>query len=139
MNFFAQDTNNAGRLILADTMLYAQDVYKPQLIVDVATLTKDMQNALGGSAAGVFSNSDFMWNQIQKAGSLTGDRVWRMPLWKYYASKVTGYDHVDLSNRGRGIGGQSCLGAAFLQVNYSKSFCYCKVHVFFNVGVRSMH
>jgi Cytosol aminopeptidase family, catalytic domain len=115
--FFEQDTNNAGRLILADTMIYAQEVYKPSMVVDVATLTKEVQSTLGGSAAGVFSNSEFLWLQLSKAGSLTGDRVWRFPLWDYFRDKVSGYDHVDLSNQGKGAGGQCCLGAAFLQVN----------------------
>jgi cytosol aminopeptidase len=97
-------------------MTYAQEVYKPSMVIDVATLTKEVQSALGGSAAGVFSNSEFLWLQLSKAGSLTGDRVWRFPLWDYFRTKVSSYDHVDLSNQGEGAGGQCCLGAAFLQV-----------------------
>jgi cytosol aminopeptidase len=109
------DTNNANRLILADTLVYAQEVYKPQLVVDVVTMTTSIRSALGASAAGVFSNSDFMWKQLQKAGSLSGDRVWRMPTWNYYTQQVTGYDNVDLSNRGKSKGAQCCQGAAFIK------------------------
>jgi len=46
--------------------------------------------ALGGAAAGVFSNSTPLFQKLQQAGALTGDRVWRMPLWHYYSKQVTG-------------------------------------------------
>ncbi|XP_055640892.1 cytosol aminopeptidase-like [Toxorhynchites rutilus septentrionalis] len=108
------DTNNAGRLIMADTFIYGQTTFKPKIVMDVATMTEGVTHALGGAASGVFANSDFLWKQMQKAGAITGDRVWRMPLWKYYTHKVTNYTNVDLSNTGQGRG-SSCLGAAFLK------------------------
>jgi aminopeptidase len=46
--------------------------------------------ALGGAACGVFSNSTFFFQKLQQAGAVSGDRVWRMPLWKYYSKAVTG-------------------------------------------------
>jgi len=49
-----------------------------------------VRQALGGAATGCFSNSHFIWKQMHKAGAITGDRVWRLPLWKYYSKKVTG-------------------------------------------------
>lgn len=49
-----------------------------------------MRVALGGAATGVFSNSTQLWNELYKAGTYTGDRVWRFPLWKYYTEQVTG-------------------------------------------------
>lgn len=51
---------------------------------------------------------------MQKAGALTGDRVWRLPLWKYYTKKVTDYPSFDISNKGHGKG-SACLAAAFLK------------------------
>lgn len=113
-NVAVHDTNNAGRLILADTLCYAQTTYKPKLVVDVATLTNGVRQALGGSASGVFSNSHYIWKQMLKAGAITGDRVWRLPLWNYYKKKVTDYTNVDLSNAGQGKG-SPCLAAAFLK------------------------
>ncbi|XP_055597753.1 cytosol aminopeptidase-like [Uranotaenia lowii] len=108
------DTNNAGRLLMADTFLYGQSTFKPKVVVDVSTMTRGVTHALGGAASGVFSNSDFLWKQMQKAGAISGDRVWRLPLWKYFSHKVTNYTNVDMSNTGHGKG-SACLGAAFLK------------------------
>lgn len=49
-----------------------------------------MRVALGGVATGVFTNSSDLWERIHKAGALTGDRVWRFPLWQAYTKNVTG-------------------------------------------------
>lgn len=49
-----------------------------------------MAVALGSGATGVFSNSKILWEAMHKAGTITGDRVWRMPLWKHYSTQVTG-------------------------------------------------
>lgn len=46
--------------------------------------------ALGSGATGVYSNSGVLWQILQQMGSVTGDRVWRMPLWKHYSSQITG-------------------------------------------------
>lgn len=47
-----------------------------------------MAVALGAGATGVFSNSSAQFNLLHKAGYETGDRVWRMPLWKCYEDQV---------------------------------------------------
>ena len=46
--------------------------------------------ALGSGAVGVFTNSTAAWRQLRAAGSNTGDRVWRMPVWKHYTKYMTG-------------------------------------------------
>lgn len=74
---------------MADPLLYAQTTYKPRLVVDIATLGNGVVKGLGGGATGIFSNSHYIWKQFQKAGSLTGDRMWRFPLWSYYKKLVT--------------------------------------------------
>lgn len=48
-----------------------------------------MRVALGSAATGVFSNSTPLWQRLQKAGAVTGDRVWRFPLWDYYTKEIT--------------------------------------------------
>ncbi|KAF2893566.1 hypothetical protein ILUMI_12595 [Ignelater luminosus] len=108
-----QDTDNEGRLLMADALVYGQQIHKPRLIIDVASLTPGIRRALGGAASGVFCNSQTMWSQVRKAGVITGDRVWRMPLWKYYTKKVAHYKSHDVNNRGIGKG-DPCLAAAFL-------------------------
>lgn len=84
-----RDTDKAGVVVMADPLLYAQTTYKPRLVVDVATLGMGVVRAFGGGATGIFSNSHYIWKQFQKAGSLTGDRMWRLPLWQYYKKLVT--------------------------------------------------
>lgn len=83
---------------MADPLLYAQTTYKPRLVVDVATLGKGCVKGLGGGATAIFSNSHYIWKQFQKAGSLTGDRMWRLPLWNYYKHLVTGTTVIENYN-----------------------------------------
>ena len=44
--------------------------------------------ALGSSAAGVFTNSNALWHLVHQSAFVTGDRVWRMPLWKHFESAL---------------------------------------------------
>ena len=81
------NTDAEGRLILADALTYA-DTFKPQLVLDVATLTGAMAVAIGGAACGVYSTTDRNWDLISKASFSTGDRVWRMPLWNFYTQQM---------------------------------------------------
>ncbi|XP_034652704.1 cytosol aminopeptidase [Drosophila subobscura] len=108
-----RDLDKAGVVVMSDALLYGQNTYNPRLVADVATLEMGVKKAFGGGATGVFSNSHYIWKQFQRAGSLTGDRVWRLPLWQYYRRQVTDELGYDLSNNGRGIA-SSCLSAAVL-------------------------
>ena len=71
--------------------------------------------ALGDCVTAIFSNSDALWESIQQAGSLTGDRVWRMPLYTHYSNQMTEHEAYDLNNLGQGKGAGSCTAAAFLR------------------------
>ncbi|XP_042904965.1 cytosol aminopeptidase isoform X2 [Parasteatoda tepidariorum] len=109
------NTDAEGRLVLADGLIYAQQ-FKPAAVVDIATLTGAMQIALGAGATGVFSNDNNLWEALHKAGHVTGDRVWRMPLFKLYTESVTSSDLADLNNIGNPkTKAGSCTAAAFLK------------------------
>ncbi|XP_042872445.1 cytosol aminopeptidase-like isoform X2 [Penaeus japonicus] len=109
------NTDAEGRLILADALHYASQ-HKPRAMIDMATLTGAMAVALGAGATGVFSNSSILWQLMHKAGTTTGDRVWRMPLWKHYSSQVTDFGLADVHNLGKySRDGGSCTAASFLQ------------------------
>jgi len=112
-NSAVRDLDKAGVVVMADPMLYGQSTYKPRLVVDVATLGSGVKKAFGGGATGIFSNSHYIWKQFQSAGALTGDRVWRLPLWNYYKKQITDEMGYDISNNGRGLA-SSCLAAAVL-------------------------
>jgi len=109
-----EDTDNDGRLILADALHFSHN-FKPCMIINIASLTAGMKYALGTSSCGLFTKSNQIWGEFDRAGLETGDRMWRFPIWKYFTSKVTDYVGVDVNNVGKGVGGEPCLGAAFLQ------------------------
>ena len=53
-----QNTDAEGRLVLADALWYAQDRFKPEIMIDLATLTGAIVMSLGNKMAGIFSNND---------------------------------------------------------------------------------
>uniref|UniRef100_A0A1I8JVR5 Cytosol aminopeptidase n=1 Tax=Anopheles quadriannulatus TaxID=34691 RepID=A0A1I8JVR5_ANOQN len=108
------NTDAEGRLILADALCYAS-TFNPKFILDIATLTGAIKVALGDCVSGVFSSNNKLWETIHEAGSQTGDRVWRMPLFKHYSDQMCDHNGYDLNNLGKGKGGGSCTAAAFLR------------------------
>ncbi|CAH1954149.1 unnamed protein product [Acanthoscelides obtectus] len=111
-----QSTDTAGRLCLADALVYAQNFW-PRFIVDVGTMTNDMKHSLGAAASGVFSNSEALWEYMLAASMHTGDRVWRFPLWDHFTKLVAHHHDVDVKTFGRGGAprcGEACKVAAFL-------------------------
>jgi len=78
------DTDAEGRLVLIDALYYTASRFKPKSIVDMATLTYSIQQALGTVFAGIFANDDDLAKQLTAAGQAVGERLWRMPLDKAY-------------------------------------------------------
>lgn len=116
------NTDYEGPLIMADALSYAQK-YKPKFILDVGTLTSQVEYLLGAAASGVFTNDDNLWTSIKSASIHTGDRVWRLPLWEIYQEQVTpNHVSVDLTNVPVGNHAYTAATAAFLQnfVCYNK-------------------
>jgi len=107
------NTDAEGRLVLADAIWYCQDRFKPKFIIDLATLTGAIIVALGHEHAGIFTDSEEMAAQLSKAGSDTGDKVWRMPLHKNY-DKLIDCQIADMKNIG-GRGAGSITAAQFLK------------------------
>lgn len=109
------DTDAEGRLILADALAYAADVYKPVAMVDLATLTGAMGIALGVYYAGLFTPHDEFAERITASGIRTGDQVWRMPLDEDYAPAIQS-DIADVKNVGdRKYMASSITAALFLK------------------------
>ncbi|ACD90471.1 MAG: leucyl aminopeptidase [Chlorobium limicola] len=107
------NTDAEGRLILADALTYAKKQYNPDVIIDLATLTGACIVALGYTVAGLFSNDDRLADDIFEAGQITGEKVWRMPLWEEYDEMIKS-DVADVSNLGaRGAG--SVTASRFLE------------------------
>ena len=107
------NTDAEGRLVLCDAMTWAQRTYKPQVMVDLATLTGAMIISLGHEYGGMFSNDDGLAGQLADAGMATGDRLWRLPLGEAY-DKIMDSQIADMKNSASREGG-SITAACFLQ------------------------
>lgn len=89
-------TDAEGRLILADALAYAGR-YRPQAVIDLATLTGAIGVALGPKAAGLFCNDDRLRERLLAAAAMTGERLWPMPMYDDYAEDIRS-DVADVKN-----------------------------------------
>ena len=107
------NTDAEGRLVLCDIMTWTQQVAKPKVMIDLATLTGAMVITLGHEMAGVFSNDDGLADQLLAAGIKSGDRLWRQPLGEGY-DRLIDSPIADMKNVGPREAG-SITAAQFLQ------------------------
>ena len=107
------NTDAEGRLILCDMLWYCNDRFKPDFMVNLATLTGAILVALGHHHAGLFSNDDTLAEHLSEAGEATREKVWRMPLGKDY-DKMIDSRFADMKNTGGRFAG-SITAAQFLQ------------------------
>ena len=108
------NTDAEGRLVLADALTFTEEKYKPEFIVDLATLTGAIIVSLGSEYAGLFSNNDRLSKQIFDSGKKVGEKVWRMPLHKNY-DKLINSKNADMQNINYVGGAGSTTAAQFLQ------------------------
>lgn len=108
------NTDAEGRLVLMDALTYVQRQYKPQTVIDLATLTGAVRMALGNVMAGVFSNDDALWDKINKAGSAVNEPGWRLPLHQRFAQAMKASEFADLVNS-TSFGGGASTAACFLE------------------------
>jgi leucyl aminopeptidase len=94
-----KNTDAEGRLILADALSYTVKHYKPDAIIDIATLTGAISYALGPFFAGLMSEHDPLVMKLYEAAQRSGDRVWRLPLNDDFKPAIRS-DVADLSNTG---------------------------------------
>ncbi|WP_308368278.1 MULTISPECIES: leucyl aminopeptidase [unclassified Microbulbifer] len=105
------NTDAEGRLVLCDALTYAAR-YKPEVVIDIATLTGACVIALGNHATGLYANKDELAAKLIAAGERTGDRAWHMPLWDEYQSSLDS-NFADMQNIGGREAG-SVTAACFL-------------------------
>jgi len=92
------NTDAEGRLILSDALTFACRL-SPRAIVDLATLTGACVVALGNHAIGLMSPDDGLADALVTAGERSGERAWRLPLWKEYR-KALDSEIADIKNTG---------------------------------------
>jgi len=108
------NTDAEGRLVLADALSFTEKKYKPEFIIDLATLTGAIIVGLGEEYAGLFSNNDNLSKKIYEIGIDVNEKVWRLPLHKNY-DKLINSTVADVQNINYSGGAGSITAAQFLQ------------------------
>jgi leucyl aminopeptidase len=107
------NTDAEGRLVLADILDLAQD-YKPDVMVNTATLTGASTVALGKLASALFANDEKLAQQFIEVSCKTEERLWKLPLWdEYFDDLKTPY--ADMANSANDAAGGTIRGAIFLK------------------------
>ena len=119
------NTDAEGRLILCDALTYAER-FKPETVIDVATLTGACVIALGHVASGVFANGDDLADELLAAGDESRDRAWQMPLWDDYQDLLKS-NFADMAN----IGGRAAgsISAACFLSRFTKKYAWAHLDI----------
>lgn len=112
------NTDAEGRLVLADVLSYARR-FKPQAVIDAATLTGAVVVALGNMAVGVLGNDQGVVDEVIAAGKVGGEPGWQLPMWPEY-KELFKSDIADMKNAGsRGAG---TITAALFLAEFAQDF-----------------
>ena len=106
------NTDAEGRMILADALTWTAKESKPEVMVDIATLTGACVVALGHHASAVMTNDDDLAGELLGAGTESADRAWRLPLWNDYQQQIE-TPFADMKNVG-GMPAGSITAGCFL-------------------------
>ncbi|MBI4405241.1 MAG: leucyl aminopeptidase [Deltaproteobacteria bacterium] len=113
------NTDAEGRLILADALEYAQK-HEPQAIIDFATLTGAVVDAIGTTACGIMGTHHELVARLRESSRVTGERVWELPLFEEFEEDLKS-SVADIKNIGIREAGAS-KGGAFLKFFVSPKF-----------------
>jgi len=122
------NTDAEGRLILCDALALA-DEEKPELLIDMATLTGAARVALGPELPALFSNDERTASELVAIGLAEADPLWHMPLWAGYddelSSKIADLNNVSAS----GFSG-AIIAALFLKrfVNEARTWLHIDMY-----------
>ena len=120
------NTDAEGRMILADALSLAAEA-GPDYLVELSTLTGASVVALGRTGAALYSPSDELADGLLTAATVTGDRLWRMPLWKEFGEAMEG-THAELRNVAGRWGGAN-TAAAFLSMFVGDVRRWCHIDI----------
>ena len=119
------NTDAEGRLILCDALTYSER-FKPEVVIDVATLTGACVIALGHHISAVFTNYDPLANELRSAGEIALDPVWQMPMSDEYQPQLNS-NFADMANIGGRAGG-SITAACFLS-RFTKKYNWAHLDI----------
>jgi leucyl aminopeptidase len=107
------NTDAEGRVVLSDGLHHAT-TFKPDQIIDLATLTGAVVVTLGDVAAGVLGTDQELINRLQTASATTGEKIWQLPLWDEYAEDIKS-SIADMKNMGVPGNAGTIAGAMLLK------------------------
>jgi len=119
------NTDAEGRLILCDALTYTER-FKPDAVVDIATLTGACVVALGSVASGLFSNQDSLADELLEAGVSAHDRAWHMPIWDDYQPMLK-TNFADVQNIGGRMAG--AITAACFLARFAESYHWAHLDI----------
>ena len=109
-----RNTDAEGRLVLADALAYAAEQYKPQAIIDIATLTGASMIVLGYAGTPFLSNDSKLGDKIKDASAKSLEKVWELPLWQEYEESIKS-DVADVKHISDDGDAGVIIGATFLK------------------------
>ncbi len=119
------NTDAEGRLILCDALTFSAK-FKPDTVIDIATLTGACVIALGNVASGLYSNQESLARELLDAAEFTHDKAWQMPLWDDYQPQLES-NFADMQNIGGRAGG-SITAACFLS-RFTKDYRWAHLDI----------
>ena len=119
------NTDAEGRLILCDALTYAER-FKPECVIDIATLTGACVVALGKIPSGLLANDDELAAEILRRGTESGDRAWQLPLWDEYQELLKS-NFADMGNIGGRYAG-TITAACFLS-RFAKDYKWAHLDI----------
>lgn len=118
-------TDAEGRVILCDALTYCER-YKPEVVIDIATLTGAVVIALGVHTSGLLSNDEKLAHALLQAGLESNDRAWQLPLYDEYQEQIKS-SFADMANSGGRTAG-TITAACFLS-RFTKKFRWAHLDV----------
>jgi len=122
------NTDAEGRLILADALAYATKIIKPDIMLDLATLTGAAMVALGETVAALMTPDEELARSITRAAAATGENIWRLPLVKDYLPKYRS-DIADIKNIHDDKWAGAIMGGLFLREFVDESIPFAHIDI----------
>lgn len=119
------NTDAEGRLVLCDTLTYAKR-FDPKVVIDIATLTGACIIALGKIPSAMMSNDEALASELNQAADISGDRIWRLPIWDDYQKQLDS-NFADMQNIGGREAG-SITAACFLS-RFTKDYRWAHLDI----------
>jgi leucyl aminopeptidase len=122
------NTDAEGRVVLSDALGFVVDRFKPDVVIDLATLTGACVVALGDNTAGLIATDDGLAQALLDASAKTGEPIWRLPLTDYHRELVKS-DVADVRNSTEITPAGALTAAAFLEMFVGRSVPWAHIDI----------